>query len=115
MTPGKVIELAKQAGFQARGDVIRTMHSSGAWVGINGELQRFAELVLAEAECGSGAGCLYKEAQIAALEEKLALVRNAALEDAAKAIDKMANDTKATMQQQFAIDIASDAIRGLKS
>lgn len=41
----QIIELAKQAGFQARGDVIRTMHSSGAWVGINDELQRFAELV----------------------------------------------------------------------
>lgn len=45
MTPKLIAELAKQAGFQSRGDVIRTMHSSGAWVGVNEELQRFYELV----------------------------------------------------------------------
>ena len=44
MTNERIIELAKRAGFQTRGDIIRTMHSSGAWVGINDELQRFYEL-----------------------------------------------------------------------
>lgn len=45
MTPEQIIEMAKQAGFNTRGVVIRTMHSSGAWVGINNELQAFAQLV----------------------------------------------------------------------
>lgn len=40
-----IIELAKQSGFQTRGELIRTMHSSGAWVGVNNELQTFANLI----------------------------------------------------------------------
>lgn len=42
-----VLRMAKEAGFRTRGELIRTMHSSGAWVGINEELERFAALVAA--------------------------------------------------------------------
>lgn len=45
MTSEKITEMAKQAGFKTRGVVIRTMHSSGAWVGVNSELKAFAQLV----------------------------------------------------------------------
>lgn len=44
-----IIELAKQAGFQERNGIVRTMHSSGAWVAINDELEDFAALVRAAA------------------------------------------------------------------
>ena len=44
-----IIELAKQAGFKERNGIIRTMHSSGAWVGINEEVKAFAALVRNEA------------------------------------------------------------------
>jgi hypothetical protein len=43
-----IIEMAKQAGFKERHGIIRTMHSSGAWVGINEEVEAFAQLVRAE-------------------------------------------------------------------
>jgi hypothetical protein len=43
-----IIELAKQAGFKERHGIIRTMHSSGAWVGINEEVEAFAHLIRAE-------------------------------------------------------------------
>jgi polyribonucleotide nucleotidyltransferase len=49
------------------------------------------------------------------LEAALKDCRNATLEEAAKATDKLANDKKATQPQQFALDIASDKIRELKS
>ena len=42
------------------------------------------------------------------------LVRNAALDEAAKAVDKMADDKSATQMQRFALDLASDTIRDLK-
>ena len=47
MTREEIISLARAAGFQVRNDTIRTMHSNGSWVGINEELERFAELVAA--------------------------------------------------------------------
>lgn len=39
----KILSMAREAGFSVRGEIIRTMHSSGAWVGINDELAKFAE------------------------------------------------------------------------
>ena len=47
MTREEIISLARAAGFQVRNNTIRTMHSNGSWVGINEELERFAELVAA--------------------------------------------------------------------
>ena len=43
------------------------------------------------------------------------LVRNAAIEECAKAVDKLADGDDADTAQQFALDIASDKIRSLKS
>lgn len=40
-----IIRMAREAGFSERHGIVRTMHSSGAWVGINEELERFAALV----------------------------------------------------------------------
>ena len=48
MTSDEIMSLAREAGFSVRGETIRTMHSSGAWVGINNELAKFAELVTSE-------------------------------------------------------------------
>ena len=48
MSTQNIIELAKQAGFRERNGIVRTMHSSGAWVGINEELKAFAALVRAQ-------------------------------------------------------------------
>lgn len=42
------------------------------------------------------------------------LVRAEALEDAAKAVDELADGDDADTAQQFALDIASDKIRELK-
>ena len=47
MTTNDILRMAREAGFQDRDGTIRTMHSSGAWVGINEELERFAALVAA--------------------------------------------------------------------
>lgn len=47
MTREEIIRMASEAGFKVRNDTIRTMHSNGSWVGINEELERFAELVAA--------------------------------------------------------------------
>ena len=47
MTREEIIRMARESGFQVRNDTIRTMHSNGSWVGINEELERFAELVAA--------------------------------------------------------------------
>ena len=47
MTKEEIISMASEAGFKVRNDTIRTMHSNGSWVGINEELERFAELVAA--------------------------------------------------------------------
>lgn len=47
MTTDDILRMAREAGFQDRDGTIRTMHSSGAWVGINEELERFAALVAA--------------------------------------------------------------------
>lgn len=47
MTRDDILRMAREAGFQDRDGTIRTMHSSGAWVGINEELERFAALVAA--------------------------------------------------------------------
>lgn len=46
----KVIELAREAGFHTKGAVIRTMHSNGSWVSVNGELERFYTLARADLE-----------------------------------------------------------------
>ena len=48
MTSDEIMSLAREAGFSVRGETIRTMHSSGAWVGINNELAKFAELVTSD-------------------------------------------------------------------
>lgn len=47
MTTDDILRMAREAGFQDRDGTIRTMHSSGAWVGINEELERFAALAAA--------------------------------------------------------------------
>lgn len=47
MTRDDILRMAREAGFQDRDGTIRTMHSSGAWVGINEELERFAALAAA--------------------------------------------------------------------
>lgn len=47
MTTDDILRMAREAGFQDRDGTIRTMHSSGAWVGINEELERFSALVAA--------------------------------------------------------------------
>lgn len=47
MNRDDILRMAKEAGFRTRGELIRTMHSSGAWVGINEELELFAALVAA--------------------------------------------------------------------
>jgi hypothetical protein len=44
MTREELLSMAFAAGFSVRGETIRTIHSSGAWVGINDKLMRFAEL-----------------------------------------------------------------------
>lgn len=44
ITRDEIVSMAREAGFSVRGETIRTMHSSGAWVGINDELAKFAEL-----------------------------------------------------------------------
>lgn len=46
MTNDKIIELAKAAGFSERYGIIRVMHSSGRWVGINGEIEAYTEAVI---------------------------------------------------------------------
>ena len=57
----------------------------------------------------------YRDYHFGCIQAFATLVRQHALEEAAKAVDKLANDKKATQQQQFALDIASDKIRELKS
>ena len=42
----EIVSIAREAGFSVRGETIRTMHSSGAWVGINDELAKFAALAI---------------------------------------------------------------------
>jgi hypothetical protein len=48
MTRDEFLSMAREAGFSVRGETIRTMHSSGAWVGINDQLAKFAELATAK-------------------------------------------------------------------
>lgn len=50
-----------------------------------------------------------------ALQRFAQLVRNAALDEAIGAVDKLADDVIATQPQQFALDVAADKIRSLKS
>ena len=57
MTNDRITELAEQAGFKTRGSTIITMHSSGAWVGINDELQRFSALVRNDVLEDAAAAC----------------------------------------------------------
>lgn len=52
---------------------------------------------------------------IYALQRFAQLVRNAALEDAIGAVDKLADAVITTQPQQFALDVAADKIRSLKS
>lgn len=47
MTRDHVLRMAREAGFKERNGIVRTMHSSGAFVGINEELERFAALIAA--------------------------------------------------------------------
>lgn len=47
MTRDDILRMAREAEFKERNGIVRTMHSSGAWVGINDELERFAALVAA--------------------------------------------------------------------
>ena len=47
MTRDDILRMAREAGFKERNGIVRTMHSSGAWVGINEEIERFAALVAA--------------------------------------------------------------------
>lgn len=46
ITSDEILRMAREAGFSVRGETIRTMHSSGAWVGINDELAEFAALAI---------------------------------------------------------------------
>ena len=80
-----IIELAKQAGFRERNGIVRTMHSSGAWVGINEELKAFA-----------------------------ALVRAAALEEAAEVCDSYSRANSESDIMSHAFDHCAAAIRALK-
>lgn len=48
MNRDEILSTAREAGFSVRGETIRTMHSSGAWVGINDALAKFAELATAK-------------------------------------------------------------------
>lgn len=82
MTAEQITKWAREAGFSIRGDVIRTMHSSGAWVGINEELQAFAKLV-----------------------------RNATLEEAAKACEKECDN----WDEERPLLFAAKEIRSMKS
>lgn len=48
MTQDEIIEMAREAGFRVRDGSIRTMHSSGAWVEVNEEVQKLIELAAAK-------------------------------------------------------------------
>lgn len=58
-------------------------------------------------------------AQVSIYQEQLQrfaeLVGNAKLEEAAKVVERMSNDPKASVAQELALDLASDKIRELKS
>lgn len=88
----EIVSMAREAGFSVRGETIRTMHSSGAWVGINDELAKFAELVtakeraarqeaqqrLADAqELAARSGLAHRKAVQAAVAEAVAAEREA--------------------------------------
>lgn len=44
-TKEQVIESARRAGFITQGGIVRKLHSNGSWVSVNGELERFEQLV----------------------------------------------------------------------
>jgi len=66
MTTEEMIEIAKDAGFREREGVIRTMHSSGAWVAINDELERFAALLEAMVAAKERKACAEQYAELLA-------------------------------------------------
>ena len=45
MTSSEILSMAHKAGFSTQGVIVRTIHSNGSWVSINGELERFAALI----------------------------------------------------------------------
>ena len=57
MTDKELVAAAAEAGFSVRGDVVRTMHSSGAWVAVNEQLHRFADIVAAHKRESCAAIC----------------------------------------------------------
>ncbi len=58
MTREELLSMAFAAGFSVRGETIRTIHSSGAWVGINDKLAKFAELVAIRAVAAEREACM---------------------------------------------------------
>lgn len=47
MTRDDILRIAREAGFKEHNGIVRTMHGSGAWAGINEEIERFAALIAA--------------------------------------------------------------------
>lgn len=116
MTKEEIISMASEAGFKVRNDTIRTMHSNGSWVGINEELERFAELV--EAAERKALANEFSEAVTKTLESLAAttlmpsppmptVIKNlnaiaaavaAEREACAKVLDEMADEAEADME-----------------
>ena len=65
-------------------------------------------------QAGFSEHTLHSAATPEQLQRFAELVRAEALEDAAKAVDELAEGATATRSQQFALDLASDLIRSLK-